>query len=264
MMKIPLRRPSNDNGPALSATFDGFTDLFLSTYSADLLAFADRLGRVAPEVEPTCAIDLWSPPEATILSTSFQGTVTIRCDVMIWNTMELTFHLRPIDEDRDRVARHCEVLPAILAAYRAKNAARAGLKRKVVDWSFAGSIPNYFLQRYGYELREWARNFAAIGPSKTIVLREGTLSDLSPDPEQGAELLGVVLKATVEKIEGERIRIAVAPETENDERKIRQHVEKMTAANLSPTIQLVEPPRPGLPFMPTIAGAPARGEGDGI
>jgi hypothetical protein len=110
-------------------------------------------------------------------------------------------------------------------------------------------IPDFFVERYDEELQAWGRNFGKIGPIKTIVLKEGPFSDLSPDPEQGAVLLGVKLIA---KMERSRDRVEVSPLSERDEEIIRRHCEKMQRLNIHPRKFWKEPERPWLPFMPTV------------
>lgn len=112
-------------------------------------------------------------------------------------------------------------------------------------------IPDFFVERYDEELQAWGRNFGKIGPVKTVVLREGPFADLSPDPEQGAVLLGVRLVAKMERL---RERVTVSPQGERDEAVIRRHCEKMERLNIHPRNFWKEPERPWLPFMPTVAG----------
>lgn len=113
-------------------------------------------------------------------------------------------------------------------------------------------IPDYFVERYNDELVAWGKNFAKIGPVKAIVLREGFLAAMSPNEEQGAELLQVRLFARHERLKG---RMTVEPYTELDERLIANHCEKMQRAKVHPRHRLIEPARPWLPFMPTIGKA---------
>jgi hypothetical protein len=111
-------------------------------------------------------------------------------------------------------------------------------------------VPDYFLERYDAEIAAWANNFARIGPVKSFMLREGGFADPSPDPEQGAELLVVKLIARLS-----RKGVEIEPLTERDCRLIARHVEKMQRNNVPARARLTEPPRPWLPFMPTIEKA---------
>jgi len=108
-------------------------------------------------------------------------------------------------------------------------------------------IPEYFLERYDAEIAAWAQNFAKIGPVKSFVLREGTLADLSPDPEHGAVLIQVRLIAKMS-----RRGVEIEPKTPRDETLIALHCEKLQRAGVPARAVLVEPARPGLPFMPKI------------
>lgn len=108
-------------------------------------------------------------------------------------------------------------------------------------------MPDWFVVKYDDELSAWGANFLKIGPIKTIVLREGYLSDLSPDPEQGAVLLGVKLYA---EVSARRDRVTVRPLSEQDEALIARHCEKMERAGVDPRAVLREPARAGIPFMP--------------
>ena len=112
-------------------------------------------------------------------------------------------------------------------------------------WRF--DVPDYFVARYFSELVAWAKNFTKIGVIKSIVLREGYYSESSPDEEQGAELIVVKLIAK----RGLRF-VEVAPYRERDRRNITNHCQKMRDLDIPPTAKLIEPPRPWLPFMPTI------------
>lgn len=110
-------------------------------------------------------------------------------------------------------------------------------------------IPDWFVERYDSEICAWAANFSKIGPIKHIVLREGHLSDSSPDPEQGPVLLRVGLIAKMERL---RDRVTIAPADEQSEMLIAKHCEKMQRLKVHPRMVLKEPPRPGLPFLPNI------------
>jgi hypothetical protein len=120
-------------------------------------------------------------------------------------------------------------------------------------------IPEYFVIKYDAELCAWGRNFAKIGEVKHIILSEGVFSDASPNPEVGPVLRRVALKATVTRsgttiIDGVARRVAieitVTPETEDDERLIRDHCQKLVALGVNPRGVLTELPRAGVPFMP--------------
>ena len=255
-MKLNLAT-ANSSRPRLDAEFLHLPELFCETYAKEMLAWANDLVAQGPTLE----INLWSPPDSNILSVGYQGTVTLRCDTLA-NHVErsVLFVIQPDGpENFEKVRLHCEEMPAIMAAHCAKAEATKGTARGAVRAEF--NLPEYFVNRYAYELREWGRNLQRIGLVKTIVLREGTLSDLSPDAEQGAVLLGVRLKAEIERMGGDEIRLVISPQTENDARIIAKHVEKMTRVGIPARAELVEPPRPGMPFMPTIAGAKRNADG---
>ena len=110
-------------------------------------------------------------------------------------------------------------------------------------------IPDYFAERYDSEICAWAANFSKIGPVKSIVLREGHLADVSPDPEQGAVLIQVKLIAKMERL---RERVTISPNSERDEELIAKHCAKMERMKVPPRMVLKEPPRPWLPFMPSV------------
>lgn len=247
-------RPANDNGPGFDAEFLRLPELFLRTYQNELLEWAASLQARGPFL----TIDLWNPPGATVISAGWQGQVKLRCDLMEHPT---TKHRRMViqpdgEQDAAGVARHCEELPSIMRAHRAAAEVNKGKPRGLAKWVFDGTVPDYFVHRYAFELREWARNFKKIGLKKKIVLREGTLSDLSPEPEQGAVLLGVTLVAKIERLKGDELRLVVSAASEMDERTIANHVQKMEKWKIPARAELVEPPRPGIPLMPDIIGAP--------
>ncbi len=255
-MKLNLAAETEDR-PRIDAEFLHLPELFITAYQGELLAWAGDLVARGPFLE----LELWNAPGATVLSPGFQGKLTLRCDTMASPVRRsVLFVIQPDGPENYEKARlHCEALPSILAAQRAKAEAVKGTARGAVRAEF--NLPDYFVERYGLELREWGRNFSRIGLVKTIVLREGTLSDLSPDAEQGAVLLGVKLEAKIERLRNDEMKIVISPQTEKDEGIIARHVEKMTRVGIPARAQLVEPPRPGMPFMPTVAGAKRNADG---
>jgi hypothetical protein len=246
---------ANDNRPRIDADFM-LPERFIAQYNQDLLRWAGDLQAVGPILE----IHLWNFPDATILTPGWQGSVKLRCDTLQGSDKSLLFVIQPDgEEDVERVRKHCEALPTIMAAHRAKAEATKGTARGSVRAVF--NLPEYFVERYGVELRAWGRNLAKIGLVKTIVLREGTLSDISAAEDQGAVLLGVKLKAEIERLKNDEMRLVISPATEQDERIVRNHVQKMTTAGIKPRADLVEPPRPGMPFLPTSIGATRHPDG---
>jgi hypothetical protein len=117
-------------------------------------------------------------------------------------------------------------------------------------------IPTYFVERYDEEICAWAKNFPAIGPVKSIVLKEGRLSDISPDEQAGAVLRQVKLIARMERLRG---RVTITPYDESDERMIANHCRKMEKAGWPARLFDKEPARPWIPFMPTV-DPPGRNE----
>jgi hypothetical protein len=119
----------------------------------------------------------------------------------------------------------------------------------IFEYRSGRPLPDYFVERYDDELQAWGANFSKIGPIKHVVLREGYLADLSPNPENGAVLLRVGLVAEVSSA---RDRVVVRPEDEQSEALIARHCEKMQRAGVPARAVLVEPERPGIPFLPRI------------
>lgn len=122
-------------------------------------------------------------------------------------------------------------------------------------------IPEYFLDRYDQEIAAWAMNAAKINPKvddkgrltesvKTFILREGEFSKPSPQEDQGAELLAVRLIARF-SAKG----VHIAPASEMDENLIANHCQKMQLLGVPARARLIEPARPGLPFLPNIRRA---------
>jgi hypothetical protein len=124
-------------------------------------------------------------------------------------------------------------------------------------------VPEYFIERYDDEMRNWGRNFQKIGRVKAFILREGVFADPSPDPELGPVLLQVKLRARVTGSERKKVdglmrevasEVTVCPASDADEQKIRDHCQKMVRFGVparTPGKVLTELPRAGLPFMPT-------------
>jgi hypothetical protein len=247
-MNNMLRIPSNDNAP-FEADFKGIPELFLKVYQAELMGWARELTK-----GNVCTIDLINPPNTSMVSAGWQGRVSLVCDAFAHPvTKKIKFLIRPeTEKDVERIRKHCEDLPAIMTAIQsAANKDKFG-RPKMARWVFDGTVPEYFVLRYQLELRQWAANFKKIGTTKHIILREGALSNVSPDPEQGAELVQVTLKCKIERVRGDEFEIVVSASDEEQERRIAKHCEKMEEANVPAGAVLVEPARPGLPVFPTI------------
>lgn len=249
-MNVLLRKPANDNVP-FSAQFTRIPKLFLDTYQAGLMDWAKNImkGNVL-------RIDLLNYPEGSILSGNWQGQAKLRCDALgNQATGAVKFIVGPAsEEDEARIRKHCEELPTILAAMRAKEAERLGKSQKMARWVFDTTVPEYFVLRYQGELRAWAANLKKIGTTKHIILREGSLADLSPDEELGAELVQVALKCRLEGRRGDEFQIVVSAADEEQDRRIARHCEKMERNKIPALVELVEPERPYMPFMPKIEG----------
>jgi hypothetical protein len=239
----------NDNAPFV-AQFKQIPEAFLHAYQNELMSWAGQL----MEKGNVLTIDLWNPPGATVISVGWQGSVRLRCDThMHALTKKVRFVIRPHTEaDVERVRKHCEELPAILAAHKAAARDLSQKYRKQARWVFDGTVPDYFVLRYQAELRSWAANLRKVGTTKHIILREGNQADLSPDPEHGAQLIQVTLKAKIERIQGDELRIVVYAADDEQEWLIKRHCEKLEKRGIPPGMVLVEPPRPFVPFMPTI------------
>lgn len=108
-------------------------------------------------------------------------------------------------------------------------------------------IPDYFVERYDDEICAWGANLRKIGRIKSFILKEGTLADLSPDPDMGAVLIQVQLR--MEYVHATNT-VFVYPNTEIDEEKIRKHCERMQRAGVPARAKLAEPERAGIPFLP--------------
>jgi hypothetical protein len=247
-MNLNARAPIRANNDNFGAEFL-LPELFVSTYMRELLEWAQHLQRRGPFL----MVRLWNRPGATILDTGYQPEVKLRCDAL-GNpaTGAMKFVIQP-DKEQDAAAirKHCEVLPEIIRAQQAAAQADRGKRKSMARWVFDGTIPEYFVHRYQTELRLWAANFAKIGVRKRIVLREGTLSDLSPNEEQGAVLLAVDLIAKIDRKAGDDFEICASVADEQSEMLIRKHCEKLERAGISPRAVLKEPERPWLPFMPS-------------
>lgn len=247
-MKPQIIRAQNDNSP-VQGEFESLPEEFLRVYQRELLDWARDLQNRGQFL----TINPWQRPDATILSVDWQPNITLRCDLLAHPvTRKMIMRVQPDSEaDVEAVRRHVEALPAIMRAHKAKAAAIRDTPKSYVSAEFLG-ISDYFIERYGFELREWGRNLARIGLRKHIILREGTLSDLSPNPEQGAVLLRVSLVADVERHKNGEIKLLIKPETEQDDMLIRKHCEKLQKMGIAAIAQLVEPERPWIPFVPTI------------
>lgn len=247
MTAAQLLRPANDNLP-ISAEFRHLPEAFISIYAKEIYGWAARL----QERGPFLRIMLWNRPGATVISSDYWPEVTLRCDLLMHEiSKKMVMAVQPdTEKDVEIVAKHTEALPSIMAAQRAAAAENWDKPKGMARWTFDGSIPDYFVHRYASELRAWAANFKKIGLIKTIVLREGGLSDLSPNEEQGAVLIGVKLLAKIDRLQGDDLQICASAASEQDEMLIRKHCEKMQRNKVPAGMVLVEPPRPGIPFLP--------------
>lgn len=243
-----LLRPSNDNHP-FEADFQSLPEMFLRAYQQELFGWAKRLTE-----GNQCEIELWNYPGSSVLSANWQGKVMLQCDAFAHPiTKKMRFVIRPAtEEDTARIAKHCEELPAIMSAQKAAADAARGTSRKMARWVFDGTVPEYFVLRYQAEIRAWGANLKKVGTIKSIVLREGSLAEMSPDETLGAELVQVKLKCRAERVRGDEIEIVVSALDEEHERRIKKHVEKMERNRIPALVELVEPERPFVPFMPTI------------
>ena len=130
-------------------------------------------------------------------------------------------------------------------------------------------LPDYFLHAHSEEIGSWGANMGAINRqnaeeglppnTKRVILREGFFADVSPNPEMGPVIRRVTLRAEVRRhalrlhdgqLGDVAIEIAIMPHSEDDERLIRKHCEKMTRLGVDPRKRLVAPPAAGIPFLP--------------
>lgn len=248
-MGVPILKPANDNSP-IGAEFRSMPELFVTTYSKEIYGWAAKL----QEIGQFLKIPLWNRPDANMLSSDYWPEVTLRVDLQLHEvTKSMKMVVQPDSErDIEIVAKHTEALPSIMMAQHAAAVANKSKAKGMARWVFDKTVPDYFVHRYASELRAWAANFKKIGFVKSIVLREGALSDLSPNAEQGATLFGVKLKAAVDRRQGDDLEICVSANSEQDEMLIRKHVEKMERNKIPAGMVLVEPPRPGIPILPKI------------
>lgn len=116
-------------------------------------------------------------------------------------------------------------------------------------------IPEWFVIRYAEaddsEIVLWGKSFGKIGPIKKIILQEGVFADSSPNPEYGPQLIQVELVAEISR---EKNQVVVKPLSERDEMLIAKHCEKMERLRINPRKRLWEPPKAGIPFMPSKIG----------
>jgi hypothetical protein len=243
-MSTFVKPAANDNSP-FSADMSALPLTFLRAYQTEIFGWNPTKGNL-------CTIDLWNYPDATLISSNWQGQLTLRSDAFADPvTKAMVFVIKPHEEvDRERLHKHVDELPRIMAAHKAAAQAKAGSRPKMARWVFDGTVPEYFQLRYQDELRAWAHNLPKIGLTKHIVLREGTFSDLSPDEDLGAVLIQVTLKARIERHKGDEIEIVVSAEDEEQQRRIARHCEKLERNKVPARMVLVEPERPGVPFMP--------------
>ena len=112
-------------------------------------------------------------------------------------------------------------------------------------------IPGYFLERYDGELAKWADEIkrGTFQSRRLIVFREGDFAADSPDPEQGKELVGAWLFCRIS-----RKAVEIEPFTKVDEDRIRVHCFRMQVRGVPARARLVEPPRPGIPTLPSFDG----------
>jgi hypothetical protein len=110
-------------------------------------------------------------------------------------------------------------------------------------------LDNWFIERYYEEFAAWATNFRKIGSVKSIVLKEGPFADPSPDLEVGPVLLQVKLLAKFDK---RTQSVTIEPLGDQDERLIRNHVQKMKEIGIPSRAFWKEAPRAWIPGMPKV------------
>lgn len=247
--KMPTLASANDNLP-IGAEFSRLPELFINVYAKEIFGWAAKLMERGQYLK----IALWNRPDANVLSSDYWPEVTLRCDLkMSALTKAMTMVVQPDSErDVEVVAKHSVALPSIMEAQRAAAVENRNKAKGVARWVFDKTVPDYFVHRYAQELRLWAANFKKIGFVKTIVLREGGLSDLSPNEEQGAVLIGVKLTAKIDRLQGDDLEICVSALDQENEMLICKHCEKLERNNIPAGLVLVEPERPGIPFLPTV------------
>lgn len=248
-MSAPLLLPANDNLP-LGAEFRRLPEAFINAYAKEIFGWAAQLQQRGQFLK----IRLWNRPDANVLSTDYWPEVTLRCDLQMHAISKAMQMIVQPDTERDIeiVAKHCTALPGIMEAQRAAAAENKGKSKGNARWVFDVTVPDYFVHRYATELRLWAANFKKIGFKKRIVLREGALSDLSQNEEQGAVLIGVDLIAKIDRRQGDDLEICVSAADQENEMRMRKHCEKMQRNKIPAGMVLVEPPRLGIPILPKI------------
>jgi hypothetical protein len=110
-------------------------------------------------------------------------------------------------------------------------------------------LDDYFLERYFEEFQGWAKNFKKVGVVKSIVLKEGPFADPSPNEEMGPVLLQVKLIAKFDK---RTQSVTIEPLGDQDERLIRNHVQKMKKIGIAARHFWKEAPRLWIPGMPAV------------
>jgi hypothetical protein len=116
-------------------------------------------------------------------------------------------------------------------------------------FELSDKIDDYFLERYFEEFGAWAKNFRKVGPVKSFVLKEGPFADPSPNEEVGPVLLQVKLIAKFIKRTG---KVMIEPLSGEDERLIRNHVQKLKRLGVHARAFWKEAPRLWIPGMPAV------------
>lgn len=234
----------------MTAEFRRLPEAFINAYAKEIFGWAAQLQARGQYLR----INLWNRPDATVISSDYWPEVTLRCDLQLGVISKVMVMVVQPDSDLDIeiVAKHTAALPSIMEAQRVAAAENRGKSKGMARWVFDTTVPDYFVHRYAAELRLWAANFKKIGFRKRIVLREGGLSELSPNAEQGATLYGVDLVAKIDRAQGDDLVICVSAVDEQSEMLIRRHCEKMERNRIPAGLVLVEPERPGIPILPSI------------
>lgn len=208
----------------ISAEFQ-LPDKFIAAYQPILLGWAaDGIDGFARR--PSLTIELrdrmaaqameagLAPPRVTIIAEPWKHPVS----------GDLRIIVRPASElDAEIIALHAQMLPNLRVVPMVD-------PRRMIRGLSArfARMPNAFIEAYDWEIRKWTRNFKQVGRSCPIMLRRPFGAPVVLDDNGQESMLLVQLWAEKAEVVDDMLDVTIVPETERDEKLIRQHAELIT------------------------------------
>lgn len=195
----------------MMTVFERIPDIFVTKYNPEIVAWARRFS-VAPMLE----IELRDATAAWLVKAGMAAP-KVRITAVIGNDKVF---VRPVSEwDAELIRHHCEQLPKLQRE-------KADPKKLVKNTrAVFERIPDEFIEAYDWEIKKWGRNFKQVGRTCDILLRRPHGQPVLLDDNGQEPMIMVQLWAERPRLDGDTVELVIVPQTELDEKKIRQHAE---------------------------------------